>query len=98
MAWASRVTVDAAAFALDLDRLRQEIDASIGPEDLAHLKKLERWGRACSVLGYGSSWLAPNPISALLIALGSTTRWAIVMHHVAHRGYERVPDVPPRYT
>ena len=92
------MAIDAAAFARDLDRLRQEIDASIGPEDLAHLKKLERWGRISSVLGYGTAWLAPNPISALFIALGSTTRWAIVMHHVAHRGYDRVPGVPSRYT
>jgi fatty acid desaturase len=81
-----------------LDLLRAEIDAAIGPEDLAHLRKMERWGRACTALGYASAWIAPNPISALLIALGNTSRWAIVMHHVGHRGYDRVPGVPVRYT
>lgn len=92
------VPVDRTAFARDLDRLREEIDASIGPRDLVELKKMERWGRICSALGWGTSWIAPNPISAALIAVGTTARWAIVMHHVGHRGYDRVPGVPEQYT
>lgn len=90
--------VDRSAFARDLDLLRAEIDASIGPRDLAELKKMERWGRICSALGYGTAWIAPNLISPALVALGTTVRWAIVMHHVGHRGYDRVPGVPARYT
>ena len=38
----------------------------VGPEDLAHLLKLERWGRICTGLGYATAWIAPNPISAFL--------------------------------
>lgn len=90
--------INRAAFARDLDLLRAEIDAAIGPEDLRHLKKIEWWGRLCSALGYALAWIAPNPLAALLIALGNTTRWAIVMHHVGHRGYDRVPSAPARYT
>lgn len=86
-----------AAFERDLSALRSEILAAIGPEDFAHLRKMERWGRWCSALGYATAWIAPNPLSALLMAHGNTVRWAILMHHVGHRAYERVPGLPERY-
>lgn len=88
---------DLEAFARDLAALRAELEAAIGPEDLEHLRKMERWGRWCSALGYGTAWIAPNPLSALLIAQGNTARWTIVMHHVGHRAYDRVPGVPEHY-
>ena len=92
------LSIDHEAFARDLTALRAEIDDAIGPEDFAHLQKIERWGRWCTGLGYATAWIAPNPFSALAIAQGNTTRWAIMMHHVGHRGYDRVPGVPPAYT
>jgi fatty acid desaturase len=90
--------VDYAALQADLDALRRELLSSLGPEDHAHLRKLARWGRACTALGYATGWVAPNPLSAVLLATGSSARWAIVMHHVAHRGLDRVPGVPERWT
>jgi fatty acid desaturase len=86
------------AFVRDLTALRAEIEASLEPADFAHLRKIERWGRGCTLLGHATAWLAPNPLSALLLARGVTTRWTVVMHHVAHGGYDRVPGVPARYT
>ncbi|AKT41151.1 fatty acid desaturase family protein [Chondromyces crocatus] len=86
------------AFARELLDLRKELEASIGPEDLEHLRKMQWWGRGCSALGYATAWIAPNPISALLIAQGNTARWTMVTHHIAHRGYDRVPDVPEHQT
>ncbi len=74
------------------------MEAAIGPDDLRHLQKMALWGKISAVLGYATAWIAPNPISAILIALANTARWAIVMHHVGHRGYDRVPNVPARYT
>jgi fatty acid desaturase len=88
---------DLAAFDRDIAALRAEMEAAVGPEDLAHLKKMERWGRLCSALGYATAWIAPNPLSPLLIAHGSTVRWAILGHHCGHRAYDRVPGVPDRY-
>ena len=88
---------DPAAFARDVAALRAELAAAVGPADLAHLRKLERWGRLCSGLGHATAWIAPNPLSALLIAHGNTVRWMIVMHHVGHGAYDRVPGVPDRY-
>ena len=74
----------------------------MGPEDLRHLRKLERWGRACTVLGYvtagATAWLVPNPLSALLLSQGRLMRWTMFAHHVCHRGYDRVPEVPRRRT
>jgi fatty acid desaturase len=58
---------------------------------------MERWGRAATALGLATAWLAPNPISAAALSFGRSTRW-ILMHHIGHRGYDHVPDVPPRYT
>jgi fatty acid desaturase len=84
---------DGEAFAQDLDQLRSRAFSEIGADDLTHLKKMERWGRCCSFLGWASAWLIPNPISALLIAQGRTSRWAMVAHHTLHRGYDRVPNI-----
>jgi fatty acid desaturase len=58
---------------------------------------MERWGRVCTLAGYATAWMFPNPLAALLIALGNTGRWANVAHHVLHRGYDAVPGVPPRF-
>src|SRR3712207_4183224 len=90
--------IDEEAFARDLQALRTEMESSLGPEDLAHFRKIERWGRVCSALGYATAWLAPNPLSALLIAQGSTARWTMMAHHVTHRGYDRVPGMPEHRT
>jgi len=91
-------SLDEEAFARDLQTLRTETEASLGPEDLVHGRKIERWGRACSLLGYATAWLAPNPLSALLISLGSTARWTMMAHHTTHRGHDRLPGVPARLT
>lgn len=85
------------AFLQDLRELREEIDAALGPEDLAHLRKIERWGRAATAAGLLTCWIAPNPFSAVALSFGRSTRW-ILMHHIGHRGYDRVPGVPARFT
>lgn len=89
---------DPRAFARDLDALRTRVRAQLGPEDLAHLRKIERWGRICTALGYATAWLAPNPLSAALLSQGRFTRWSMVAHHVLHKGYDRVPGVPSTRT
>jgi fatty acid desaturase len=89
---------DAEAFARDLDALRARIRKEVGPSDRAHLSKIERWGRLCTAAGWATTWLGPNLISAALIAQGRTARWATVTHHVLHKGYDRVPDMPESRT
>lgn len=86
------------ALGAELHGLKRELDAHRSTADLVHLKKIERWGRLCSAVGYATAWLAPNPFSALLISQGNFTRWTMITHHVMHRGYDKTPGVPLRYT
>ena len=87
-----------ASFARELDALLAETRRGLGPEDLAHLARIERWGRWCTAVGFATAWIAPNPLSMLLLSQGRLTRWAMVAHHVVHRGYDRVPGVPASRT
>lgn len=89
--------LDLEGFAAELKALRREVAAEAGEADLEHLKKIERWGHAASLLGAATAGIAPNPISALLLALGRSTRW-LLMHHVGHKAYDKIPGVPPRLT
>lgn len=86
-----------AAFARDVQALRREVFASLGEDDLAHLRKIERWGRLATAVGLASAWLGPNLVSVAGLSLGRSTRW-LLMHHIGHRGYDAVPGVEPRYT
>ena len=90
--------VDREQLAKDLNEIHQDILSRIGEQDFKHLKKMERWGRACSLLGYGTAWLMPNPISAFLISQGSFTRWTQMTHPIVHKGYDKIANVPPKYT
>ncbi len=82
--------LDYAAFAADLDALRQRVEAQYGPAAAAHLRRQAFWGDLCSALGYATAWLGPNPVSATLIALGMSARWTIIAHHTSHRALDRV--------
>jgi len=90
-------TVDLDGFQRELKALREELDASLGEADAAHLRKIERWGRLATLLGLATCWLVPNPVSAAALSLGRSTRW-LLMHHVGHRGYDRVPGLPAART
>lgn len=91
-------SVDREQLAKDISLIHQQVLADIGPEDFNHLKKMERWGQVCSLIGYGTAWILPNPISALLISQGSFTRWTQVGHPVVHRGYDKVKVTDKNYT
>lgn len=89
--------IDYKAFAADVEALHATLKADLGQDDLAHLRKMERWGRTCTLLGYALAWVVPNPLAALLIGMGNVGRWSSVTHPVMHRGYDAVPNVPDRY-
>lgn len=90
--------VDFQALGRDLQAIKRDLDADRCVADFRHLRKIERWGRLCSWLGFATAWIAPNPISAFSISLGNFTRWTMLTHHVTHRGYDKTPAIPPRYT
>jgi len=66
--------VDMDALRKDIDALRSEIDASLGQEDIDHLVKMERVGKIATAVGLATCWIAPNPLSALGLGLGRSTR------------------------
>ena len=82
------------AFARELDELQARVREAAGEDDLRHLRKIEWWGRAAALLGYATSWIAPNPLSICAIAFARFVRWTAVAHPVCHRGYDRMPGVP----
>jgi fatty acid desaturase len=90
--------IDYRAFAVDVEALHARLKADLGEADLAHLRKMIRWGRTLTVAGYALAWPFPNPLAAILIGLGNMGRWACVTHPIMHRGYDAVPNVPARYT
>ncbi len=90
--------IDARAFCADVDALHATLKADLGAADLAHLRKMVRWARTCTIVGYALAWIAPNPVSAILIGMGNVGRWSSVTHPVMHRGYDAVPGTPLRYT
>ena len=91
-------SVDRQQLAKDITEIHQQALANIGPADVSHFKKMKRWGRVCSVVGYGTAWMMPNPLSAFLISQGSFTRWTQVAHPVVHKGYDRFEAAGEKYT
>ncbi len=88
--------IDCDGFFRELQAIRRDVESSLGDEDIRHLRKIERIGRAATAVGLATAWV-PNPLSMAALALGRSTRW-LLMHHIGHRGYDRVPGIPPRYT
>ena len=63
------------------------------------MKKVEFWGRLSVIVGYSIAWIFPfNILGALLISIANVSRWANVAHPIMHGAYDKVPDIPKRYT
>jgi len=90
--------IDKQQLANDVDSIKSSIgQASI--EDFKHLKKIEWWGRISALMGYLMASVFPlNILGAFLISLGNITRWANVTHPILHGAYDKVPNIPKRYT
>ncbi|NOR40288.1 MAG: fatty acid desaturase, partial [Gammaproteobacteria bacterium] len=71
--------IDRDQLAADIAAIHEQITVDATPDaDLRHLRKMEWWGRICTLLGYATAWMIPNPVSALLISQGIFTRWALI--------------------
>jgi fatty acid desaturase len=89
--------MDIAGFAAEIEALRRSAYATISHSDYLHMRRVERRGRLATLLGYLTVWLPPNPFTAVALSLGQSTRW-LLAHHITHRGYDRIPGIPARYT
>jgi len=97
----------------DIEAVKKEIGPAT-KEDFQHLLKLERWGRLATFLGYaliatisalelffvlsGFVFLTVALLAAILISTGNVSRWANVSHPILHGAYDKVPNIPKRYT
>jgi len=105
--------VDQVQLQRDIDHIKVTLGTASW-EDFQHLLKMERWGRAATFLGYGlillvsflelkytlsslTFWMIAL-FAAILIAVGNVSRWANVTHPILHGAYDKVPNIPERYT
>lgn len=86
--------VDLDALESDLNALRDELRDGVSSADAQHLRRVALFGRAATVIGWATAWIFPNPLSMFAISTGIVGRWTMIAHHVTHRGYDKVPDVP----
>jgi fatty acid desaturase len=105
--------VDKEQLEKDIDAIKETMK-EVDEEDFQHLLKMERWGRIATFSGYGLILLlaiiglftevtsvlfwSVGIVAALLISTGNVSRWANVTHPILHGGYDKVPNIPERYT
>ena len=101
--------IDKEQLQIDIDTIKEDLD-SASWEDYQHLLKLERWGRGSTILGFilifivnyfdlsGISFWAVGVVGALFIGIGNVARWANVTHPILHGAYDKVENIPFRYT
>ncbi|MEA3289699.1 MAG: fatty acid desaturase [Campylobacterota bacterium] len=101
--------VDQVQLQKDIDAIKETIGETT-QEDFQHLLKLERWGRVATMSGFllilimttvQMSYFAlflTGFIAAALIGIGNVGRWANVAHPILHGAYDKVPNIPYRYT
>jgi len=106
--------VDKIQLQKDIEAIKETIGTP-SQEDFEHLLKLERWGRASSLLGLSllalASYLEMSGyalsglefwvlmiMGGVFLGVGNVSRWANVAHPVLHGAYDKVPNIPHRYT
>jgi len=105
--------VDKEQLEKDIDAIKETMK-SVDEEDFKHLLKMERWGRIATFSGYGlililaiieAIWgvgsllfWSVGMVASILISTGNVSRWANVTHPILHGGYDKVPNIPERYT
>ena len=105
--------IDQEALQKDIDEIKETIGDPT-QEDFEHLLKLERWGRSFTFSGFflifviagfetsagfsGLWFWVLSIFAAILIGIGNAGRWANVTHPILHGAYDKVPNIPLRYT
>lgn len=105
--------VDKEELQRDIDNIKVTLGTASW-EDFQHLLKIERWGRFFTFSGYlliailsflelryglsSLSFWVMVLSAAILISTGNVSRWANVTHPILHGAYDKVPNIPTRYT
>ena len=61
-----------------------------GEADVEHLEKIVGWRNIAAVVGLGTVWMAPNPLTVAALSTWTYASWTMIGHHVCHGGYNRV--------
>jgi len=84
-----------ASFGRALDEIHHRAKAQVGEEDLTHIRRVDRFSRACEVVGRGLLYVGPGPVS---FAAGVTFLWLYkqlqsteIGHPVLHGAYNKIP-------
>jgi len=101
--------VDQKQLELDIDEIKKTIGTP-NEGDFKHLLKMQLWGRIANVVGFTIIILISistiSPIlfwtlaifASFLLGLANISRWANVTHPILHGAYDKVPNIPFKYT
>ncbi|MEM9460778.1 MAG: fatty acid desaturase [Myxococcota bacterium] len=84
------------SFARHLDDLKQRVESRVGPEDLAHLRAVDRLRRRMKIAGRGLLYISPGPVSFLAgVAMLAVHRQLSMSmgHMIFHAVYDRFEGV-----
>ena len=109
--YANYQDVDKEMLERDIDEIKETLGV-VGQKDYEHLLKLQKWGRMCTFSGFFLiliiSYFFNNLsifiillisiVAAVLIGTGNVARWANVAHPILHGAYDKVPNIPAKYT
>ena len=88
-----------ASFARSLDALHAEIDADLGAEDVAHIRRVVRLARVTEIAGRTLIHVSLDPITFTLgVASLSVHKLLMLMeigHTVLHGAYDKLPGAEP---
>ena len=105
--------IDKEQLQIDIEKIKETIGAPT-EEDFQHLLKLQKWGRASTIVGFlliilvsylevihaasSLEFWGIAVLAATLIGVGNVSRWANTTHPILHGAYDKVPNVPYKYT
>ncbi len=90
--------IDLEGFRKELDELGIRTKASVGEKEFKHVRKMNIIMRVLYFAGLAMAWMWINPLSMFLIGLAKSSRWTMLGHFIIHRAYDKIPNIPKRYT
>lgn len=69
--------LDYAAFQKDVSALGKKLTKETGEQDVGHLNKILRWRNAAAIVGIGTMWAIPNPITVAALSTWTYASWTM---------------------
>jgi len=86
--WMAKVDLD--AFREEIKALGKKFNKGQGQRDVDHLNKFILWSNMATFGGIALMGVVPFYflIPAIMLGIGTTTRWTMIAHHTCHGGYD----------